>query len=252
MPHEISSIESQAEYRDWVYLEKGDYHKNLDLNWSYAPTYLQKVKLVRQFIDSLPLNFKILDLGCGEGVFINEFLQKGRDIQGLDLNYENEFVRRGNLLELPYEASTFDVVMLLDVFEHIQFQDQRKALIEIHRTLKDGGLFFASIPNLAHFSSRFSLVLSGKLDRTDSELDHPGERPFSENKALLEEAGFKISECRGVTFTVPYLYRRLICRRAKQMKWLHDALEPMAKVFPAWAMLDFFISTKKPSQDKQS
>jgi len=27
-------------YRCWEYSKKGDYHKNLDPDWSYTPTYL--------------------------------------------------------------------------------------------------------------------------------------------------------------------------------------------------------------------
>lgn len=230
----------ETSFKGWHYSERGDYHKNLDFDWSYAPTYLQKVKLVRGFLDSLGSSRKILDVGCGEGAFVEEYAQKGIDIQGLDLNYENEFVRQGSILNLPYSDSYFDAVMLLDVFEHIAFKEQHQALLEIFRVLKPNGMFFVAIPNLAHLNSRFSFALFGKLDRTDSELDHVGERPFYENKILLEKAGFEITNCVGVTFTLPFIYRKLICRKARQLRWVHDLFEPLARIFPGLAMFDFF------------
>ncbi|WP_072015989.1 class I SAM-dependent methyltransferase [Leptolyngbya sp. KIOST-1] len=234
----------EASFKGWHYSEQGDYHKNLDLNWSYAPTYLQKVKLVRVFLNSLESSSKILDVGCGEGVFVEEYAQRGFDIQGLDLNYESEFVKRGNLLELPYPDSCFDAVMLLDVFEHIAYKDQSQALLEIRRVLKPDGLFFVAIPNLAHLNSRITFTFLGQLDRTDNELDHIGERPFFENRILLEEAGFAISKCIGVTFTLPLVYRKLICKRARQFRWLHDLLEPLARKLPNLAMFNFFTCRK--------
>ncbi|WOD40829.1 class I SAM-dependent methyltransferase [Nodosilinea sp. E11] len=231
-------------HRGWVYSEAGDYHRYLDLGWSYAPTYLQKIKLTRKFIESLNPDYKILDIGCGEGVFVEEYVRQGRDIQGIDLNYESEFVRQGNILDLPFPDSHFDTIMLLDVFEHIAFKDQPKALTEIYRVLKPEGLFFTSIPNLAHFNSRVIFSIFGRLDRTDNELDHLGERPFKENRELLEAANFKLLNCVGVTLSVPYIYRRLICRHAKQLRFLHDLFEPIARAAPGWAMLDFFTCQK--------
>jgi len=122
-------------YRGWEYAKQGDYHRNLDPDWSYTPTYLKKMYYVRQFLDSLPKGTRILDAGCGEGVLVEEYLAKGYSIQGIDLNYESEIVKRGDILNMPFKDESFDVVLLLDVFEHLSFTDQPKALKEIHRVL---------------------------------------------------------------------------------------------------------------------
>jgi len=86
------------------------------------------------------------------------------------------------------------------------------------------------------------MALFGHIDRTDIETNHPGERPFSENRQILRDAGFHIEKIKGVTLTVPFLYRRVICRRAARFRWLHDLLEPFA--VPSLAMLDIFVCTK--------
>ena len=229
-------------YRNWEYARCGDYHRNLDPNWSYTPTYLRKMAFVRNLISSLPLKARILDAGCGEGVLVEEFKAEGRDIQGLDLNYESKYVQRGSVLDMPYTDNSFDAVLFLDIFEHLAYSDQQLALDEIHRVLQGRGILIASIPNLAHWNSRFWFSLFGKLDRTDIETNHIGERPFLENRILLQKADFEIAKVKGITLTVPFLYRRIICRRPAWFRWLHDMLEPLA--VPSLAMLNIFVCRK--------
>ena len=226
-------------YRGWEYTRFGDYHRNLDPNWSYTPTYLRKMAFVRCFVQTLPVEARILDAGCGEGVLVEEFSAQGRHIEGLDLNYESAFVRRGSILEMPYPDASFDLVLLLDVFEHLAYVDQPRALQEIRRVLVNNGYLLASIPNLAHLNSRFRLFFFGKLDRTDIETDHLGERPMWENVKLIRQAGFEIERIKGITLTLPGIYRQVICRRPAWFRWLHDLLAFFA--FPQLAMLNIFV-----------
>jgi len=233
------STMTDSAYRGWEYATKGDYHRELDPNWSYTPTYLRKMHHVRRFLDNFSCNVRILDIGCGEGVLVEEYAAKGYAIEGLDLNYESQWVKRGNVLDMPYKDDTFDIVLLLDVFEHIAFSDQPRALHEIRRVLKPGGWFLASIPNLAHLNSRVRLLLKGKLDRTDIEINHPGERTIGENISLLNANGFKIVAVKGITLTLPWLYRQVICRHPARFRWLHDWLDRFA--VPSLAMINLFV-----------
>jgi SAM-dependent methyltransferase len=225
-------------HRGWVYAEKGDYHRDLDPNWSYTPTYLRKMALVEGWLDSQPASTCILDAGCGEGVTVEKYAARGYQIQGVDLNYESKLVKHGDLCKLPFEDHTFDATLCLDVFEHIHFADQKTLLAELKRVLRPGGTAIFTIPNLAHWNSRWQMFWLGRLDRTDSELNHVGERPFEENALILKRNGFKIEEIKGVTLTVPWLYRSVICRNPARYRKLHEWLEPLAR--PSLAMLTFF------------
>jgi 2-polyprenyl-3-methyl-5-hydroxy-6-metoxy-1,4-benzoquinol methylase len=227
-------------FRGWEYAKVGDYHRNLDPNWSYTPTYLQKMKLVRSYIDKHDKQQRVLDLGCGEGLLVEEYSQKGHNIQGIDLNYESQHVIRGDITQLPYEDSSADLVLLLDVLEHIGFEQQPQVLYEIHRVLKSNGTFILSVPNLAHLNSRFSMFFFGALDRTDIETNHIGERPFREYETLLKNTPFNIRKQVGITFTVPFIYRHVICRYTAKFRWLHDLQEPLARRLPSLAMLTIF------------
>ena len=228
---------SDSVFGGWEYAKSGDYHKHLDPNWSYTPTYLKKMQCVRHVLEELPKDQPILDAGCGEGVLVEEFAAKGFKIEGIDLNYESPSVRRGDILNMSlYEDGQFSVVLLLDVFEHLAFVDQPRALQELRRVLRPGGILLASIPNLAHWNSRFQFALRGNLDRSDVETNHIGERPLRENIRLLGQAGFQIERIVGITLTVPFVYRPVICRWPARLRWLHDVLDFFA--VPSLAMLN--------------
>ena len=44
----------------------------------------------------------------------------------------------------------------------------------------------------------------GKLDRSDIETNHPGERPIWENIKLVKDAGFKITKINGIIY-IPHI-----------------------------------------------
>lgn len=231
-------------FRNWEYARIGEYHKNLDPNWSYTPTYLRKMAFIRRHIESHPKSIKILDAACGEGVLVEDFRQKGWNIKGIDLNYESEYVQRGDVCNMPYKSASMDLVLFLDALEHLLFEDQAKALAEMERVLNPNGYFVISVPNLAHLNSRVRFFLRGNLDRADSEKDHPGERPIWEYEQLLRQSGFAIVKRLGITFTFPFVYRRVICKHPKRFRWLHDAMDPLAKLLPSFAMLTIFVCRK--------
>jgi 2-polyprenyl-3-methyl-5-hydroxy-6-metoxy-1,4-benzoquinol methylase len=78
--------------RSAEYLARGDYHRELDESWAYLPVYLEKMRRVRRFLEGKQ-HLRILDVGCGEGVLVDEYHSKGYDIVGLDprLNLEHAF-----------------------------------------------------------------------------------------------------------------------------------------------------------------
>lgn len=224
--------------KGWEYARLGDYHRNLDPNWSYTPTYLRKREEVRQFMAGISKEELTLDIGCGEGVIAEEFAAQGYRIRGVDANYESDLVVHGDVLRLPFADGEAGAVLFLDVFEHIHYADQPKALCEIRRVLRPGGDMLMTIPNLAHLNSRFQIFFKGALDRTDIETNHVGERPLGENLALIHDAGFEFVSVKGMTFTAPYIYRQMICRRAARFRWLHDLMEPLAAAIPSLAMIN--------------
>lgn len=227
--------------RGGEYAARGDYHRTLDPSWDYYPTYLAKLKAVRAYLDALAPGTRVLDAGCGEGVLVDEYA--GRlAIAGLDANYKSARVTTGSLMALPFPDASFERALCLDVLEHLQYEDQPKALAELYRVLAPGGELLVSIPNLAHLQSRIQFLLRGRLIRTASEYKHPGDRPVVEYLQLARRAGFTLAERRGIFPTVPVL-THLIRRHPRALLPLHRALTLLLPV-PGWCLLNLLTFRK--------
>lgn len=225
------------------YALRGEYHKNLDPKWSYYPTYIARMKIIRDYLQKIPKTWKILDAGGGEGVLVEEFSNQGYDIIALDLNYSSKFVLRGDISEMPFSNKIFDLVICLNVLEHLNYDVQGKAIMEIKRVLKDDGSVIFSIPNLAHFSSRLSFLFKGTLKRTANIRKHPGDRPIKEYVQLLNNEGFKIAQRKGLSPTFPVIYEfvRILTSKTQSARFI-DFLNLFA--FPGWSLENILICRK--------
>lgn len=111
--------------------------------------------LVNYLLDqySSPTSKTILDLGCGTGHNLQTLSRQGQIVLGLDIRPEGmqtirhsqpaaRFVQ-ASATSLPFRTCAFDLVLALDVLEHI---DDAVALAEIHRILNLDGALIASVP----------------------------------------------------------------------------------------------------------
>ena len=227
--------------RTGEYAERGDYHRQLSEDWEFYPTYLAKMAHVRAYLRALPPSTRVIDAGCGEGILVEEFRQQLR-IVGVDPNYSSEFVKTASLEALPFEVASFDRGLCLDVLEHLTFEQQPRALAELHRVIAPGGELLVTVPNLAHLQSRVHFILTGRLIHTASLAKHPGDRPAGEFIELARRAGFRLVERRGIFPTVPVL-TRWIRRRPAQLAWMHRVLTRVLPV-PGWCFLNVLRFTR--------
>jgi len=186
------------------YRIKGEYHKQLDPNWIYYPIYIEKMKRIDELMQNKK-NFKILDAGCGEGALVVRYRKKGYDIKGFDLNYSSKYIKKGDITRIPFSNEKFDLVLCLDVLEHIEFEKQKEAIKELNRVLRKKGTLILGVPNLANFISRISFLLTGKLIRTSDIYRHKGDRPINEFIQLLKKNNFKIKKRVGLFPTFPLI-----------------------------------------------
>jgi SAM-dependent methyltransferase len=232
---EPASVDRADIARTGEYAERGDYHRHLSPGWEFYPTYLAKLDAVRRYLARLPPATRVLDAGCGEGLLVEEF--RGQlAIEGLDPHYSSARVRRGSLTALPYADAAFDRALCLDVLEHLTFDEQPRALAELHRVLAPGGELFVSVPNLAHLQSRVHFLLLGRLIHTANPAKHPGDRPAGEYIALAARAGFRLVERHGIFPTVPVI-TRWIRRHPARLAFVHRALTRLLPV-PGWCFLN--------------
>lgn len=180
------------------YFIKGEYHKNIDKKWKYFPVYIEKMRFIRRRFNKINKKAKIIDLGCGEGILVDYYKRKGYDIIGLDYNYSSKNVKKGDITKLNIKDNSFDLILALDVIEHLNYDQQEKAILEIKRILKKDGKAILALPNLSHFASRISMLFTGKLIRTSSIARHKGDRPISEYINLLKKNDLNIISKKGI------------------------------------------------------
>lgn len=102
---------------------------------------------------------RILDLGCGHGAFLYFLSRAGyQDVCGIDISSEQielahrlgiDNARLGKLEEFLLEQgdSCVDVVLAMDILEHLTKQELFIALEGIRRVLKPNGFCIAHVPN---------------------------------------------------------------------------------------------------------
>ncbi len=105
-----------------------------------------------------PLNFplgKVLDYGCGTGVFLERIANRCEDRWGVDVDDEKLELARGRTdahLErilpghpMPLPDGTFDTVVIMEVIEHVA--EERAVLEELSRVLPPGGRLLLTTPH---------------------------------------------------------------------------------------------------------
>ncbi len=210
--------------------------------WSYRHTFVAKMKYITSFLNTLPKDTKILDAGCGQGLLVQHFKDKGYDIIGIDAFYGSEYVKQDDILNNSFEDNSFDIILCLDVIEHFQLDQQETLVKELTRILRPSGKMIWSIPNLAHLSSRFSFMFLGRLLRTAKVSYHPGDRPIWEYYRMLEKHQ-TIEAKHGLSATIPVLFQ-LTQLFPQYTGWLYFLLKPF-QVFPNWCFNVIVVGKKK-------
>lgn len=143
--------------------------------------------------------YKVLDAGCGTG-YGTIVLAGKADVVGVDSNMEairfaNEkysgkvLFKHGNVQELDFKSSRFDLVVSFEVIEHLK--RPIRFLNEVKRTMKEKGVFILSTPNKK---------ISSPNNRLNSPY-HLREYTFNELRGLLGRHFMQV-EVYGQTRTV--------------------------------------------------
>jgi 2-polyprenyl-3-methyl-5-hydroxy-6-metoxy-1,4-benzoquinol methylase len=119
----------------------------------------------------VPANSKVLDVGCGTGSVTQIIAAiSGARIIGLEPDPDRAAVARSRGLEIINDYFTAEVVEKLGLFNAIVFADVLEHLPDptsvlqlATSLLKPGGCVVLSVPNVAHWSVRIS-VMRGRFD----------------------------------------------------------------------------------------
>jgi ubiquinone/menaquinone biosynthesis C-methylase UbiE len=106
-------------------------------------------------------SIKVLEVGCGSCANLWMIAKEGFDTYGLDLSEEalmlgkkmldswqtEANLQQGSFTNLPYEDSSFDVVVDVLAMSCVDHESYLTGIDEIYRVLKKNGLFFSYTPN---------------------------------------------------------------------------------------------------------
>jgi len=156
-----------------------------------------------------PLAKRVLDVGCGSGVFAQSLKRSfGCEVWGIEpdlKSFEKAVLRLDHVVhgyfddQLKLPAGHFDCIFFNDVLEHMI--DPAHALGLAKKLLSPTGKIVASIPNIAHFPTVWRLVMRGQWQYTERGiLDRTHLRFFTRQSisALFTEAGFAVEHLAGI------------------------------------------------------
>ena len=129
----------------------------------------------------------LVELGCGTGAGLTRIKASLPDrsfrLLGTDISEHAVDAARAagiqayqvdlNTDRLPFESDSVDVLMFLEVIEHLY--DSDRPMHEIRRVLKPGGLLVISTPNLASWANRLAILM--------------GYQPFSHDVSMIRGFG---------------------------------------------------------------
>ena len=190
--------------------------------WSQIPIHIQehflnrKIELLQELVR--PLGDKVgLDLGCGVGRFAAELRRRsGARIVGIDPSRaavtearthdpEGRFAS-ADALRLPFADASFDYAYTINVLHHLKRGEQERALSELRRVIKPGGVLIVHEMNIRNplfaWYLRRLYPKVRPIDKGDEEFIHPDSWPLA--------PGWKRETTRYMTFVPDFLPRSLL------------------------------------------
>jgi len=175
----------------------------------------RRVKMLTEFVQP---DSALLELGCGTGYFTQEIAKTGANIVAIDISSEllkiaennvqdkNVSFKEENAYNMTFEDNRFDYILGSSVLHHL---DIKKAISEIYRVLKDGGVIAFTEPNMMNPQ----IALQKNIPYLKRKLgDSPDETAFFRWSItrMLKKQGFKKIEIKTFDFLHPAIPPKLI------------------------------------------
>jgi SAM-dependent methyltransferase len=105
------------------------------------------------FLQQPKKNFRVLELGFGNGSFMAWCKEQGWEIHGVEIN--DELLKRASGRGIPAyrdvrdipDGCSFDLVVAIDVIEHLIWEDILRLFKDMSRLMKDDAVLLFTVPN---------------------------------------------------------------------------------------------------------
>ncbi|MGL4463599.1 MAG: class I SAM-dependent methyltransferase [Planctomycetia bacterium] len=176
----------------------GSYDRSILQQWFFKPSHDRLLEVV-----DLPPGAKVLDLGCGTGLFARRLLNEFFDVEVVGLDISEKMLEKaalncpnvadrltlvhGDAEHLPFNGGEFDVVACIHSFHH--YPQQQKVLAEMNRVLRRGGKAVVIDGDRDPLWGRF--VFDGVVTTIEGMVRH---RSAAEFRTMMAEAGMGVVE----------------------------------------------------------
>lgn len=162
---------------------------------------------------------RLLDVGAATGFFVELASKKGFEAEGIEISdyaviegrRRGRRMTSGTLEQAPFDKGSFDIVTMLDFFEHLT--DPRSVLSAVSNILKQDGLLVLNIPDKGS-------VLARILGRYWHLFIPPEHLLYFTESSLVRLAlgfGFEKLESRRYVKTFPLAY--VLITLSRYLKW---------------------------------
>lgn len=153
----------------------------------------------------------VLDFGCGRGELVYQSVLKGAKAIGIDYSdaaiklskelilrlperlKENTRIIKLSAGKLPFDSSSIDRILLIDVIEHLTDDEINTLLSEFYRIMKPRGKLIIHTPNKLHFDvgwkyyTYYAIVLTHLIRLKNPKNVHRELRTEDEKKVHINE-----------------------------------------------------------------
>jgi 2-polyprenyl-3-methyl-5-hydroxy-6-metoxy-1,4-benzoquinol methylase len=162
----------------------------------------------------IPHYASVLDIGCGSGTFIGNYLQAnpalGIDISQNQISYanqkygskEHQFIT-GYPANIQLEDGSFDVITIIELVEHIDRGQAIDLFKRAYNLLKPGGRLIITTPNYFSFWPLLQLIVS-RVSAISYGHQHINRYTLKKLKKDISSTGFVDLSMGTFLFAAPY------------------------------------------------
>jgi SAM-dependent methyltransferase len=187
---------------------------------------------------------RLLDIGCNWGCWSIAAARKGYEVSGIDPSPQAILAARpvaeqlaldidyrsGSGEIIPFAENTFDVVFSYSVLQHLAKERVRKAIAQMNRVLKPGGVALIQMPNWMGIRCLYHQARRGFRAERDFEVRYWGLAELRQAFGVLGSVGLSVDGFFGLGIQAADL--DLLPLRYRAIVHASEALRRLARHMP--------------------